>query len=153
MWTGGGISNGTTSFNDWGLAFAARCLASSALRWSWKVERRDWCVDEAELSGDDDKPVACCWLPIVCMRVRKIAFSSCNFLMSVASASMRLSAGCGIHWNMVARKLCNETSSVSCHAFEKQTANTGCSSGLLQNGKTVNDKRKLCWCSSASRKR
>lgn len=41
----------------------------------------------------------------------------------------------------MAKKLCRDTNNVSCHCFVKQTANTACSSGFLQNGKTeINSK-------------
>lgn len=69
-------------------------------------------------------------------RERNVVFSSCSLRMSDDSVSARVIVGWGMHWKMVAKKLCNEMSSVSCHCLEKHTANTGCSSGFLQKGKT-----------------
>lgn len=115
---------------------------------SWNVERRDWCVvDEADvvLFGEHDAVGGCCinWFPIDCRRFLNMLFSSCNFFIWFVSISTRVSVGCGIHWNIVARKLWSDTSNVSCHCFVKQTANTACSSGFLQNGKTRRKKRHL----------
>lgn len=131
-----------TSFNEFGFGFTCICGLLSLKRpfCSWNVERRDWCVvDVADvlLFGEPDA-AGCCinWFPIDCRRFLNMLFSSCNFFIWFVSISMRVSVGCGIHWNIVAKKLCSDTSSVSCHCFVKQTANTACSSGFLQNGKT-----------------
>lgn len=119
--------------------------------WLWNDASRDWCVevdvDDVAAVGIGEPDTAADALGVsgvlidCCKRARSWAFSSCSLRTSEASASMRANVGCGIHWNMVARKLCSEMSSVSCHCFEKQTAKVAFSSGFLQNGKTVRGHR------------
>lgn len=129
IWFGGLMSNGMISSRPCGFELVERACLSQFF-WLWNVDKRDWCEVDAGADG-----WVCCWI-IVCIRLRKCWFSSCSFRMSEASASARINAGWGMHWKIVARKLCNETRRVSCHCLEKQTPNIWCSSGFLQNGKT-----------------
>lgn len=61
----------------------------------------------------------------ISIRSLNALFSSCSLRIRVASESMRASVGRGMHWNIVARKLCTEIISVSCHCFAKYTLYTG----------------------------